>query len=51
MALDPREHLAGAAIGRLQEVARTALQEPGAVLGAWDVTFIYDRRASIGIRR
>lgn len=34
--LDVRERLAGAAAGRLQEVVRTALGEPEAVLGGWD---------------
>ena len=34
--LDVRERLAGAAAGRLREVVRTALGEPGAVLGGWD---------------
>jgi hypothetical protein len=34
--LDVRERLAGTAAGRLQVVVRTALGEPGAVLGGWD---------------
>ena len=34
--LDVRERLDGAAAGRLREVVRTALGEPGAVLGGWD---------------
>jgi hypothetical protein len=34
--LDVREQLAGAAAERLREVVRTALGEPGAVLGGWD---------------
>src|SRR5438270_9031312 len=34
--LDVRERLAGAAVVRLREVVRTALGEPGAVLGGWD---------------
>jgi hypothetical protein len=34
--LDVRERLAGAAAGRLREAVRTALREPGAVLGGWD---------------
>lgn len=36
MALDPRERLTGAPAGRIEKVARAALQEPDAVLGAWD---------------
>ncbi|HEY3078750.1 MAG TPA: hypothetical protein VGM69_02470 [Chloroflexota bacterium] len=35
--LDPREALAGAAAGRLQEVVRAALGRPGAELGGWEV--------------
>ena len=34
--LDVQERLATAAAGRLREVVRTALGEPGAVLGGWD---------------
>ena len=36
MVLNVRERLATVAAGRLQEVARAALGEPGAVLGDWD---------------
>src|SRR5687767_11593591 len=37
MVLDVRECLTGEAAGRLREVVRAVLGEPGAVLGEWDV--------------
>jgi hypothetical protein len=49
--LDVRERLAGVASGRLQEVVRTALGEPGAVLGGWDAAPLNARASSLYMLR